>query len=52
LFTARIYHREFPWQAARAAAVAISMADEIDSLNISEAAAVFLYEVNRRRENG
>jgi tRNA G18 (ribose-2'-O)-methylase SpoU len=31
-------------------AVAIPMANEIDSLNVSAAAAVFLYEVNRQRE--
>ena len=31
-------------------AVAIPMANEIDSLNVSAAAAVFLYEVNRQRK--
>jgi tRNA G18 (ribose-2'-O)-methylase SpoU len=30
-------------------AVAIPMANEVDSLNVSAAAAVFLYEVNRQR---
>jgi tRNA G18 (ribose-2'-O)-methylase SpoU len=32
-------------------AVAIPMASEIDSLNVSSAAAVFLYEVNRQRHS-
>ena len=32
-------------------AVAIPMASEVDSLNVSSAAAVFLYEVNRQRQN-
>jgi tRNA G18 (ribose-2'-O)-methylase SpoU len=32
-------------------AVAIPMASEIDSLNVSSAAAVFLYEANRQRDN-
>lgn len=36
--------------AACAEAVVIPMANEIDSLNVSAAAAVFLYEVNRQRE--
>ena len=31
-------------------AVAIPMANDVDSLNVSAAAAVFLYEVNRQRE--
>jgi tRNA G18 (ribose-2'-O)-methylase SpoU len=30
-------------------AVAVPMANEVDSLNVSMAAAVFLYEVNRQR---
>ncbi len=33
-------------------AVAIPMANEVDSLNVSAAAAVFLYEVNRQRTGG
>lgn len=33
-------------------AVAIPMASEIDSLNVSSAAAVFLYEANRQRDHG
>jgi tRNA G18 (ribose-2'-O)-methylase SpoU len=32
-------------------AVAVPMANEVDSLNVSMAAAVFLYEVNRQRGN-
>jgi tRNA G18 (ribose-2'-O)-methylase SpoU len=31
-------------------AVAIPMSNEVDSLNVSAAAAVFLYEVNRQRK--
>ena len=31
-------------------AVAVPMANEVDSLNVGAAAAVFLYEVNRQRE--
>jgi tRNA G18 (ribose-2'-O)-methylase SpoU len=32
-------------------AVAIPMANEVDSLNVSAAAAVFFYEVNRQRDH-